>query len=67
MMLHAATARAGGRLALQSDPIRLNFVPKLAGLDAATVRVAQAHDSLDLEASNQLLDTRSRQLLRGRW
>jgi hypothetical protein len=45
MMLHAATSRAGGGAGAQSDPIGLNFVPKLAGLDAATVRVAQAHDS----------------------
>jgi hypothetical protein len=40
-MLHAATARAGGGkvAGAQSDPIRLNFVPKLAGLGCGNVRV----------------------------
>jgi hypothetical protein len=39
-MLHATTARppGGGVAGAQPDPIRLNFVPKLAGLDCGNVK-----------------------------
>jgi hypothetical protein len=73
-MLHARhrANRGGGKLAPQSDPIKLNFIPQTrrAGLRQRKGPCKQRkptvsfpmNDAQDLEASNQLLDMRSREL-----